>query len=182
MIILNENIFVLRSDGTYERIETYRARVGLKAPQASKYFTVQELQLASHSQDFLVVCEPLMEVKDAYRSAKGRPVYSAAYNRSPAHQQALRDAGLKAAITSPHVAKMASDIDTASVQETNEQVVILRGVIKELGYEKWFRIGWKVYQPSQSFMHLDCCPWYYAKGRPWHAFPHPTTWEVPGEW
>ena len=76
---------------------------------------------------------------------------------------------------------MGADADTASVEETKLFAKELKEAAKMLGFK--VRIGFKKYiQDGDTFVHVDVCPEYYAKGKPYHHKPHPAAWEVEMEW
>lgn len=95
--------------------------------------------------------------------------------------------------TSPHVAKMAADLDVKTRQDVLNLVPVVRRAIVETGIP--VRIGHKLYlaksievektqgkKDTWTFVHIDVCPLFYAKGMPFHEQPHPAPWEYQIEW
>lgn len=148
-----------------------------------RHFSTTERIFARDLKDYgtLVVNEQLMRVMDRFRDRIKKPVNVNAFNRNEAKQAELAAQGLRTATHSPHVVFMAVDIDTTSALETREFVRELDGVAKELGIK--IRIGYEDYlKIGQTFVHVDVCPEYYAKGKPFNNHPHPVQWESPIKW
>lgn len=148
-----------------------------------KHFSTTERIIARDIADYgrIVVNEQLMRVLDRFREKIKKPVNINSFNRDENKQAALTEQGLRTATHSPHVVFMAVDIDTTSALETREYVRILEGVGKELGIK--IRLGYDDYlNNGQTFIHLDVCPEYFSKGKPFHYRPHPIQWESEIKW
>jgi hypothetical protein len=206
----NNKIVVLTLSGNYISLEEWQKRYGLTigSTQIGKHFSYTEHRFQQDLADYgvLVVCEPHIMVADRFRDKWGKPVTFSSFNRNDEKQDALRkeeeelnkllpeaERTHTRAITSPHVAKMAGDIDLLTRAEVNAAVPVLREAAKELNIK--IRIGYKEYlQKSESierstgrkdewtFMHFDVCPEFFAKGRVFHTDPHPVPWEFAIEW
>lgn len=143
-----------------------------------KHFSTTERIFERDIKDYgrLVVNEQLIRVMDRFRSKIGKPVNINSFNRDENKQAQLTAQGLRTATQSPHVVFMAVDIDTTSPLETREYVRVLEGVSKEIGIR--IRLGYDDYlNNGQTFIHLDVCPEYFAKGKPFHYRQHPHQWE-----
>jgi hypothetical protein len=122
-----------------------------------------------------------MKILDVYRGLKKAPITINSFNRSEAKQKQLTKDGFKAAKVSPHVVKLAADCDTLTEQETLDNVKLIQEASKTT--EIKVRIGYQQYlDAGQTFIHIDVCPEYYAKGRIWYLKPHPVQWERPITW
>ncbi|HTF21011.1 MAG TPA: hypothetical protein VK658_23210, partial [Chryseolinea sp.] len=147
-------------------------------------------------------------VLDGYRQAIGQPVFLNSFNRNEAKQAQLKKAGFKAASKSPHVVKLAADVDTPGLNEIIHKrgynaVVMTPELQKEARLEMMrinydsaitmkqvaaalqikVRIGHKQYlEIGQTFIHVDVCPEYYAPGKPFHKLGHPLAWEESITW
>lgn len=118
---------------------------------------------------------------DAFRAKVGKSVKINAFNRTGEYQRKLKLQGYRAALHSPHVEKMAADIDTTSNDQSKEWAKIMREVSKEIGIK--CRIGFKQYlADGMTFIHVDVCPEYFAKGKPFYAKAHPVQWEQELTW
>lgn len=102
-------------------------------------------------------------------------------------QQKLR-AGI-----SPHVAKMAVDLDFLTREEVATVLPFIQKAAKNMNIR--IRVGYKQYlaksiqvergggaKNSWTFIHVDVCPEFYAVGMPFHNQPHPPVWELQNEW
>lgn len=148
-----------------------------------KHFSTTERIFSRDIKDYgkLVVNELLIRVLDRFRSRIKKPIVINSFNRDDRRQDQLTQQGLRTAKYSPHVVFMAADIDTASALDTREYIRELDGVSKELGIQ--IRLGYDDYlKNGQTFVHLDVCPEYYAKGKPYHGMPHPIQWETSIRW
>ena len=151
-----------------------------------KFFSLEDTKIKSNliSNKKLVINELLMRVLDAYREETGVPCILLAFNRSPEKQQALiNNPKFEAAVNSPHVVYMAADIDTVSAEDSEKKAASLEKVAKKLGIK--IRVGYKSYLrqvPQFTFIHVDVCCEYYAKGKPYHSVTHPYAWEVEARW
>ena len=159
----------------------YNLKVG--SGEIGKYFSTKDARIAKDIATFgeLTVNSLLMRVLDAFREKIGKPVFLNAFNRTEAYQLQLKAQGYRTAEHSPHVAKMAADIETSSTAETLQYVDILKAVAKELNIK--IRIGYRDYlKAGQTFIHVDVCPEYYAKGKPYNNLKHPIQWESEITW
>ncbi|WP_028978954.1 DUF882 domain-containing protein [Sporocytophaga myxococcoides] len=178
-------ITVILKNGQFTTLKEWHEKYDLKAgsDQIGKHFSLKEPKFMQDLKEYgeLIVNEQLIRVMDGLRETLGVPLKINAFNRSNAKQEQLRRAGYRAAKFSPHVAKMAVDIDTDSIIQTRERVKKLKEVSSKLGIK--IRIGYEEYlQADQSFIHIDVCPEYYAKGKPFHSKPHPDVWEQSMTW
>jgi len=148
-----------------------------------KYFSTTERKFAQDIAEFggLVVNELLMKVLDRFREKLKKPVNINSFNRSAAKQAELTAAGFRTAKFSPHEVFMAADIDTDSPIESRTYANMIKGIANELGIK--IRVGVEDYiKAGQTFIHVDVCPEYYAKGKPFHSKPHPLQWESAITW
>ena len=182
---MNDKIVVLTEDDVYISLEQWQGVYDLKlgSTEIGKYFDAKEARFQKDLVEFgkLVVCAPLMVILDKYRELIKEPVTINSFNRTEEYQVALKAKGLRAAKTSPHVEKMAADVDTFDVKDTESKVPMMRQASVLTGIP--IRIGWKTYtEIKQSFIHVDVCPLYYAKGKPRNSEAHPAVWELQNEW
>ena len=180
-----QKVVVVLKDGSKTSLENwqklYNLEVGSK--KIGKYFSLDEPRFASDLKAYgeLVVNEQLIRLLDAFREKVNLPISLNSFNRSEAHQAELRAQGFKAAINSPHVAKMAADIDTVNATQTRNWAKTIQEVAKQKGIK--VRIGFEQYlSVGQTFIHVDVCPEFYAKGKPFSAQAHPTQWEFELMW
>jgi hypothetical protein len=168
------------------------------SPKIGKYFSLTERKFQADLKEFgkLYVCAPLIEVADEFRARWGKPLTVNSFNRSKEKQEALRKAGARAAAYSPHEVYLAMDIDTPgiddilkiepkltrqqawerAIQINRDMVQVLKKVGKDLNFK--IRIGSETYlKDGDTFIHLDVCPEYYGKGKPWESRPHPPQWK-----
>lgn len=181
----NKNISALLETGEIVSLEEYQRTRSLPvgSDKMGVFFSLREKRFSKDIELFggLVICCPLMRLMDEYRSLLGKPVSINSFNRTEEYQEELRRRGFKAAKNSPHVVKMAADINTHSKKQTEEGVLVLRKAAKKLGIK--CRIGWRQYMNAGStFIHVDVCPMYYAPGKPFHGNDHPKVWEIETEW
>lgn len=174
---------VILKDGTTTTLDAWQKLYGLPvgSDKIGIYYSLKDPQLVKELKEYgeLVVNELLIRVLDAYRELKGKPNTINAFNRNEAHQKELFQRGYRTAVFSPHVVKMAADNDTVTNAETDSCVKLFQEVSKNLGIA--IRIGYKEYkQLKQTFIHVDVCPEYYAKGKPYYSQPHPPAWEMAG--
>lgn len=178
---LREKIQVRDKYGELLTFDEYQKKEDLLGNQIGDYFSFMEPRFLQDIQDYgyLEVNEPLMILLDTYREHIDKPVTINSFNRSEKKQQELRNNGFKAATFSPHVVKMAADIDTYTETETRESAEILLKLSKKLHIP--CRVGYKAYlDRGQTFIHLDVCPLYYASKGEWNHKPHPKAWEIDG--
>jgi len=178
-------ITVILKSGQETTLKDWQERYGLHAgsDQVGKYFSLKDPKLLQDLNEYgeLIVNEQLIRIMDGLREALDVPLKINAFNRNKAKQEQLIKAGYRAALFSPHVVKMAVDIDTDSVIQTRERVKKLKDVSSKLGIK--IRIGYEEYlQAGQTFIHIDVCPEYYAKGKPFNSKPHPAVWEQSITW
>lgn len=176
---------ILQPDGSYTTLAAHQKAWELKegSAQIARHFSFTEPKFAEDLKNYgeLIVCAPLMRVLDVYRALVGEPVNINSFNRSEEKQKSLQDNGFRAAKNSPHVVKLAADVDTKDEADTRKKVVYMLEAAKmakipiRVGYEDYIKIG-------QSFIHVDVCPLYFAKGKVWHAKEHPSAWEFQISW
>jgi hypothetical protein len=181
---MNDKVIVIRKNGETITLKQWQFLYSLDDPKKiGRHFSLTEgrfeKDLVLYGQ--LVVNELLIRVLDTFRDAVECPVTINSFNRNQERQDELKKEGLKAAKYSPHVVKLAADIDTKTVKQTREWVKYLKQVADILGIK--IRIGFEQYlKAGQTFIHVDVCPEYYAPGKPWHNESHPRVWEKPITW
>lgn len=200
---MNDNrskVLVLTLSGEYISLDEWQQKYGLNvgSGQIGKHFHLSESRFVRDIEEYgqLIVCEPHMIVADKARELWGHPTSFSSYNRNDKKQAALREDPATRhlrAETSPHVAKMASDIDLATRAEVLAFVPVLRAaadavhVMIRIGYKEYLKQSEKVeaetgVKDTWTFVHFDVCPEYYRKGRVWHSKPHPVPWEFETVW
>lgn len=180
-----KNVFVILKDGSQCSLEEWQNLYGLPVGSDSvgRHFSLKDPKLAQDLRDYgqLIVNELLVRVMDAFREAIDLPLTINSFNRTEEKQAALRAAGYQAAEHSPHVAKMAVDINTTSPTQTRAWVVILKNTAAQRGIK--IRIGSEQYlSVGQTFIHFDVCPEFYAKNKPFNKQVHPAAWEQVTYW
>lgn len=131
--------------------------------------------------DGLKICEPIIRLLDVIRELKDSPIHINSLDRTAEKQEQLRLNGYRAAKFSPHVAKMAADIDTISEDDTYDLLEIIEEAAKLLNYD--VRIGWQSYMKDGStFIHVDVTPMYYAPSKVFYNESHPKVWENIIQW
>ncbi len=184
-----DKVKVLTLSGNFISLEEWQLRYGLPigSPQIGKYFSINEREFAENIrvQGQLIVTEPLIMVMDKTRELHGNTLRVNSFNRSEEEQIALKNSYKRAATVSPHVAKMAVDLDTDTIEETKNLVVKIKEAANLLNIK--VRIGWKDYMnDGKTFVHIDVCPEYFSKGRPFHdqveADPRKKPWMYTLEW
>lgn len=176
-------VIVITKDGTPTTLAKWQADYGLKPDQIGKYFSLSEARFKQDMDEYgeIVVNELLMRVLDAFREEIKRPISINSFNRTEDHQKALKARGFRAATYSPHVVKMAADIDTHTAQQSKEYASVMQRVSVKIGIK--VRVGVDDYiKAGQTFIHVDVCPEYYAPGKPFHGDKHPVQWEKPITW
>jgi hypothetical protein len=174
---------ILLASGLIISLAKWQEDQNLTNDLVAKYFGLNE---RSASGIFLfpagfTVSAVLLIFMDRFREKLGKPVRCNSLFRSKAKQQAIRDSGMEAAAESPHCVGMAVDLDTNSDKESDEFVALAKLVAKELRIK--IRIGFSLYKKSKmTFVHIDVCPEYYAKGKPLNSQKHPLQWEVEAVW
>ena len=182
---MTDKVKVVLRDGSEVSLADWQKIYGLTvgSDQIGKYFSLNEARFKSDIALYgeLVVNELLMRVIDAFREEVGVPVTLNSFNRDIAHQLELKKKGFKTATTSPHVVKMAADIDTTSAKQTEEWVKVLLEVGNKLNIT--IRLGYDQYLAAgQTFIHVDVCPEYYGKGKPFFKQQHPLAWASKITW
>jgi hypothetical protein len=179
------NIKIMLRSGEYislvEWQEIYSLEVG--SDQIGKYFRARERKFKEDLERYgeLIVNDPLIRVLDYFRATIKQPVIINSFNRNEAKQEELKAQGARAAGTSPHVVKMAADIDTTSPEQTRAWAIMLRRCAIDINVR--IRIGTEKYlKDGNTFIHIDVCPEYYAVGKPFHHHPHPQVWERVINW
>lgn len=184
-----EKVRVLLEDGSRITLPEWQRAYGLtvNSHKIGQYFSLGEPRFRADLERFgkLIVCAPLMRVLDRFRYEVDRPVHINSFNRTKAYQRELKNQGYRTATYSPHVEKMAADIDTTSHAQTNAEVQVLRNISADMGIP--IRIGWLSYQKrGQTFIHVDVCPHYFGAGGPLAqrvSPPVPDAWRIAGaEW
>lgn len=210
--MMSEKVKVMLRDGSMVPLSNWQERYGLtlNSNQIGKYFSVSESRFQRDIVDYgeLVVNEFLIRVLDGYRQAIGHPVIINSFNRNEVKQAQLRKGGFRAALHSPHVVKLAADVDTPgyldlaqkhgynavlrtaelekqlvkeAAQINYESAITMKQVANALNIK--VRIGHKQYlKVGQTFIHVDVCPEYYAPGKPFHHIDHPLAWEEQITW
>lgn len=124
----------------------------------------------------LLLSEVLVDFLQVIRRKWGKSMKVNSGYRTKLKQEQLHAQGYKTATFSPHTKGMAADIDTTSRQETNELAQLMITTAKQLKLP--IRVGYLQYlNAGQTFVHIDVCPHYYAKGRPYYDLSHPPAWE-----
>jgi hypothetical protein len=176
VVLKNGNAVTLPEWQKFYQLPIYSNQIG-------RHFSLSEARfqndLALYGE--LIVNEQLITVLDYFREAVNTPITINSFNRTDVHQKELKERGFKTALYSPHVMKMAADIDTKSNEQTETWVQILKKISDKSGIK--IRIGYKQYQAAgQTFIHVDVCPEYYATDKPYNKQFHPTAWEQVITW
>lgn len=201
---MKEKVKVILRDGSTTALEQWQILYGLDtaSDKIGRFFSLSEHRFKTDIDLFgeLVVNELLMRVLDKYREFTKHAVVINSFNRTQEKQDQLRKNKFRAASHSPHVAKMAADVDTPGIFElmvdkgwskekaskeaakiNYDEVILMRQAAAALQIK--IRIGHKEYlQIGQTFFHVDVCPEFYAKGKPFHEYPHPAVWEKETQW
>ena len=172
LVLTHEDLFISLNDWQYG----YGLNVG--SAEIGHHYKFTEPKFAENIARYgkLIVCGPLMKVLDRYRELIEEPNNINSFNRDDKKQEELNLAGMRTAKFSPHVVKMAADCDTYSEEDTKIKVkkMIQAGIESDIK----IRVGFQQYlDAGQTFIHVDVCPMYYAKGMPRHNEPHPKVWE-----
>jgi hypothetical protein len=178
-------IKILKQTGNTISLYDWQKEYGLQlgSQHIGKFFKYTEPRFRQDIEQFgeLVVCSLLMKVLDAFRAKVGRPVKLNSFNRTQEYQEDLERRGFKTAKFSPHVVKLACDIDTDTPEQTRREAKMLIETAKAIGIN--VRVGYEEYlKNGQTFIHVDVCPEYFAKGMVWHELPHPKAWETNAVW
>jgi hypothetical protein len=171
--------------GTEIPLEQWQQIYGLEigSTQIGRFFDATEHKFSEDIQRYgvLIVNELLIRLLDHFRATIKQPVTINSFNRDENKQKELQESGYKAAAYSPHVAKMAADIDTKSPEQTRAWAIMLQRCAIELHIK--IRIGYEQYlKAGQTFIHVDVCPEFYAPGRPFNKQFHPVQWEKVTNW
>ncbi len=182
---MNKNVKVVLRNGTEVSLAQWQKIYDLPidSDQIGRHFHLCEKRFVDDLELYgvLVVNELLMIVLDSFRDAVGVPITLNSFNRTEAHQIGLKKLGLKAATHSPHVVKLAADIETKTPDQTREWVKILLQVANILKID--IRVGFEQYLAAgQTFIHVDVCPEYYKSGRPFNNQFHPEVWTKQITW
>lgn len=165
---------ILDGNGRLQDLKEWQQTRGIKGDKLSANFTVQEFDCDGE----LIISEVLIDFLQVLRSRWGKSIKINSGYRTDAKQADLKAKGFKAATTSPHTVGTAADLDTGSADETRKLAALAEAVARFMKLP--IRIGFRQYLAAgQTFVHIDVCPHYYAKGRPLHDEPHPAAWEVP---
>jgi len=178
-------ITIINKAGLPIPLEEWQKQYGLivGSDEIGRFFKASESRFAQDIQQYhgLIVNELLMRVLDHFRATIKKPITINSFNRDEKKQQELKEAGYKAATYSPHVVKMAADIDTKSPEESRAYAIMLQRCALELNIK--IRIGYEQYiKAGQTFVHVDVCPEYYAPGKPLNKTFHPVQWEKVITW
>lgn len=145
--------------------------------QVGRFFRIGERSF----RDGLEIHEGVIRLLDMIRAIRGYSININSLDRTQEHQDKLREDGYKTATYSPHVAKLAADIDAIDEDDVYSLLDDVDEAEELLGYE--IRKGWKTYLDSgQTFVHIDICPMLYGKGKRRNGFKHPYQWENRSEW
>ena len=146
--------------------------------QFADHFSVSEriFQQNLHDYGSVFICSELFYILDKTREFKKEPMILSSLNRSEKKQQQLITQGARAAQSSPHVVKLAADIDCSGKADTLRTVQFIREAMQDTGIK--CRIGFQKYLAvGQTLVHVDVCPEYFAEGEIWHTQLHPKVWE-----
>lgn len=170
---------IILATGENVSLDVWQGIYGLPrlSSKIGKYITLGEPNVRNG----LTIAAPIIQMFDYVRIKRNKPMDINSLDRYQSDQDSMLLKGVRAATTSPHVYKMAVDIDTISKEDTIQLVADLKEAAKALGFK--IRIGYKVYlKDGKTFVHLDCCPMYYAPGKPFHHHKHPAAWENEITW
>ncbi len=173
------NATIIQLNGNRLTLHEWQSQYGLIVGSADigRYMTIGEPNV----NDGLEISEIVIRFFDCLRAMWGKPLYINSLDRTNAQQEQMKLTNPNAANTSPHVVKLAIDIDTISKEQTFDLLDCIDEVAKILGYQ--IRVGWKQYlQRGDTFIHVDVCPMYFSKGKIWHSKEHPKVWELQNEW
>ena len=149
----------------------------VKTNKIGKYFTIGEPYFFNGME----ISSLLIQLSDQVRINLGKPLVASSSSRTEKRQQELLDEGVRAATVSPHTRGMAIDYDVNTKKEALELANAFLEAAKQLGIK--IRIGvYKYLEEGKTFVHLDVCPEYYAKGKPYHSTKHPEPWEREMVW
>ena len=170
IILLNGNKVSL-----YEWQKMYNLTIG--SSQLGRFFDIGE----PNFKDGLIISEGIIRLLDVIRFIRNKPINVNSLDRTDSDQDRLRKQGYRTATFSPHVVKLAADIDTVNEEDTLNLLNCINDASDLLGYQ--VRVGWKKYlEDGSTFIHVDICPMYYAVGKVWNNKEHPRVWENINEW
>lgn len=165
---------ILDGNGRLQDLKEWQQFRGIKGDKLSANFNASEFDCEGE----LIISEVLIDFLQVLRDRWGKFLKINSGYRTDAKQTALKKAGYKTATTSPHIQGMAADLDTTSADETKRLAALAESVARFMKLP--IRIGYKQYlNAGQTFVHIDVCPHYFAKGRPLHDTEHPSAWEIP---
>lgn len=174
----NDNVHVLTTQGNYITLEEWQKKYEIPEGKVGKFFSLREQRFQDDIVLYktLVICEPLMRVLDALREDVGHALHLNSFNRDQTKQNQLKKDGFRAATYSPHVVKMAADVDTITIEQSRALAKRAIEVAKKLGIP--IRVGVEEYIPKgQTFIHIDVTPVYFRPGKPFANVDHPKAWE-----
>lgn len=180
---MREKVQVRDLKGNLMSLDDWQLIYKLKGNQIGKFFSINEAIFKKDIERFgcLEVNSALMMILDTMRKIKGKPVNINSFNRTEEYQKLLKQKGYRTAKTSPHVVKLAADVDTVSKEDTENTVHCLELASQECNIP--IRLGYRKYlQKGQTFVHVDVCPYYFGPGRVWHEKHHPYVWEKQITW
>lgn len=163
---------IISGTGELIDLKTWQQFRGLKGDKVSDNFSASEFDCEGE----LLLSEVLIDFLQVVRLRWGKPMKVNSGYRTKAKQEALKAQGYKTATFSPHTKGMAADIDTTTAAETKQLADLMLNVGEQLklpirvGFQQYLNIG-------QTFVHVDICPHYFKRGRPYHDQVHPPVWE-----
>lgn len=206
-------VIILTLDGRHITLNEWQKLYGLPigSDLVGKYFSYKETRFIEDITLYgvVIIAEPLIIVLDEYRHITGVPAILSSLNRNDAKQLELlkleeeenarrkkldpsyKPDKLRAEI-SPHVFKLAADVDVKNKAQVLARVPAMRLAARNKNIR--IRIGYMAYlkkhdelaaegKPDQwTFIHVDVCPMYFGPGGVWHKDPHPKVWEIQNEW
>lgn len=194
------NVQVLLLTGDLVSLEHWQSiyKLSVGSEKIGRYFSLKESRFQRDIEEFggLVINAPLMLVMDTFRELWGKSVICSSYNRNEFKQQALLaepgTKGLRAQV-SPHVAKMAVDLDMTTRLDVIDAIPIIKVAAYKvtmrvrIGHLQYLEMSEKVERETGdkntwTFVHIDVCPEFYATGMAFHNQPHPEPWERVTEW
>jgi hypothetical protein len=168
---------ILDGNGRLQDLKEWQQFRGIKGDKLSANFNASEFDCEGE----LIISEVLIDFLQVLRDRWGKSLLvnygtrrGAGY-RTDKKQAELKAQGFKTATITPHKKGMAADLDTFSADETKKLAALAERFMKlpiRIGYKQYLNAG-------QTFVHIDVCPHYFAKGRPLHDFEHPSAWEIP---
>lgn len=182
--MLNKVKVVLKN-GSVVTLQEWQKLYGLKigSDYVGKYFSLRDAKLRQDIFDYgeLIVNEMLIRVLDEVRDLLGSPLYINSFNRNEEKQKELHNKGYKTATVSPHVAKMAADLNCTSAADVRKLARLVQQAASGIGIK--VRVGFQQYlNEGMTFVHVDVCPEFYAPGKPFFSDPHPAVWEKSITW